>query len=237
MELTPFQEKRKIIPASYIKRLSKALNIHITNDGLSTFALKKQITFVLQSEIAIYLAKCSNQALKRSVELKHLGELIYKELTKPTNSFFLLKKTKQKVKLGLFAIEPQFSIPLWVLDVGNCIGNLFWIYQNKERLSLLDLEPLSCLVNKVFSINYLNIPFSGKIPKAKAENIFLKLDSLPKPHRAFIIDIYLSTFSLEALSLNLKSKRKAKRYLRVMHRKLGLYPKKKPNFRNLSEAH
>lgn len=53
---------------------------------------------------------------------------------------------------------------------------------------------------------------------------------LPKPYQAMLKRVYMDQQTLEELASFLKSKKKAKKYLRILHKRLGIYTAKKPPF-------
>lgn len=55
---------------------------------------------------------------------------------------------------------------------------------------------------------------------------------LPKPYQKRIKTTYTSKHTRDGLATFLDSKKKARRYMRIFHKRLGLYTKRKPPFRD-----
>lgn len=60
------------------------------------------------------------------------------------------------------------------------------------------------------------------------------IELLPKPYQAIITDIYTSSTTLSQLTTFLESKKRAKRYLRILQKRLGIYKQRKPPFKKTS---
>jgi hypothetical protein len=80
-------------------------------------------------------------------------------------------------------------------------------------------EPLSLLIQTQNDFNEKNIKFPSR------RYLFL-----PKTYQKMLKQILMSQETLEKLALTLKSTKKAKRTLRILHKRYGIYTEKKPKF-------
>jgi hypothetical protein len=95
------------------------------------------------------------------------------------------------------------------------LSNLAALYlQTQDFPTLKNLE--------LFMLNLQTIALSAKIKRAYLV--------LPKPYQMAVIRQYSSMATFDSLATELASKKRAKKYLRILQKRMGIYTKKKPGF-------
>lgn len=68
---------------------------------------------------------------------------------------------------------------------------------------------------------------------ASATNAKETLDVLPKPYQKIIERVYKNQETLKKLTEFLESSKRAKKYMRIWHKRLGIYKERKPPFKKV----
>jgi len=90
------------------------------------------------------------------------------------------------------------------------------------------VSPVAMKTDTAFSLATLEVPMLILSQLSIALTVKRAYLVLPKPYQKAIKRTYISITTLKKLSAFLESNKKAKKYLRIMHKRLGIYTKKKP---------
>jgi len=91
-------------------------------------------------------------------------------------------------------------------------------------------SPVAMKKNELFSLATLEVPMLLLSQLANALGVKRAYEVLPKPYQKAVKKTYTNATTLEQLGAFLQSKKKARKYLRIMHKRLGIYTAKKPPF-------
>ena len=93
-------------------------------------------------------------------------------------------------------------------------------------------SPVAMKTDTAFSLATLEVPMLLLSQLSMALTVKRAYLVLPKPYQKAIKRTYIRVTTLKKLGAFLESNKKAKKYLRIMHKRLGIYTKKKPPLHN-----
>lgn len=237
MDLLPFQSKRKITFESGITSIARAFvppeHFRHYKDFYALTATHSQnpetsynyIVSAVFLEFSKYLHKHYPSLLSQDITVasKYLNELCTSDLQILPYKCLLIDTQKQT----LYTTKTKEEIK--TDDLISDIARILSIFTSPTLFRENTKEGIPLWILDSLLIGLTKLEYIYEQNESNTKNTSL-LRLLPAPYRKMVEKTLKRKTTLDGLFMQLKSKKKTKKYLRILQKRFGVYHKKKPPF-------
>jgi hypothetical protein len=228
LEILPFQEKRKVVLVSRVENIRQKLDLDIPED-LIELSEKDPDTFTEEESVAVTY---TSVYLELANHFYKEYPTFYKErvLNIPPEVFMYLTEEKLQALEVTSADSLRYQITQKSKLPRPMISDLaaFLAYTTSPYFVANRQDPIKLLL----AFDAILILLTGLITIIEQYDVVpsRRYKILPKPYQKALKNIITSQKTLELIAKATNSKKGSKKRLRILHKRLGIYTKKKPPF-------